>query len=223
MRTSWVFGFGCGLAMALAAQPAAAVSQLSTESFTPSISAAATNYTGDGFDACAAPSSAAMSAWTAGSSYRAIGVYIGGPTRLCAQPNLTASWLTTQAGRGWHFMPIYAGRQAHSLPVGSAALGKSQADSAVGAATSLGIPTGSLIYDDMETYATTYRARVLAYLSAWTAELHAKGYKSGVYSSSASGIAGLNSNYGSGSPDVVFFAHWNNERVITDSFITAGH
>src|SRR5882757_6110715 len=40
--------------------------------------AGATNYTGKGFDACAAPSSTAMSNWKASSPYSAVGVYIGG-------------------------------------------------------------------------------------------------------------------------------------------------
>src|SRR5262249_17840897 len=56
-------------------------------------------YTGLGFDACAAPSQAAMDAWL-GSPFRAIGVYIGGVHRACAQPNLTPGWVGTQVSKG---------------------------------------------------------------------------------------------------------------------------
>ena len=52
-----------------------------------------------------------MRAWRAHSRYRAIGIYIGGRDRACAQPNLTARWLRQQARAGWHFFPIYVGVQ----------------------------------------------------------------------------------------------------------------
>ena len=40
--------------------------------------ASSTDFTGKGFDACTAPSAAAMQAWLRSSPYRAVGVYIGG-------------------------------------------------------------------------------------------------------------------------------------------------
>src|SRR6266571_413881 len=49
--------------------------------------ASATSYTGQGFDACTAPSSAFMSTWKSASPYGAVGIYIGGADRACAQPN----------------------------------------------------------------------------------------------------------------------------------------
>lgn len=201
-----------------AAMPAAA-----PHAAAPAIAATDTNYTGDGFDACAAPSDAAMAAWTSGSSYRAIGVYFGGAHRACSQPNLTSSWLTTQKGRGWHFIPIYVGTQASSLGSTAASKGTSEASDAASAAGSLGIATGSVLYDDMEAYSSTYTSNVLAYLNAWTAELHALGYKSGVYSSAASGVTDLNNNYGAASPDVIYFAHWNNSKTTSDSYVSSGN
>jgi hypothetical protein len=190
---------------------------------TPAIAATDTNFTGDGFDACAAPSSAAMAAWTSATSYRGIGVYFGGAHRACSQPNLTSSWLTTQVGRGWHFIPIYVGTQASSLGSSAASKGSSEADDAANAAGTLGIPTGSVLYDDMEAYSSTYSSNVLAYLNAWTARLHARGYLSGVYSSAASGVTDLNSHYGASSPDVIYFAHWNNSKTTSDSYLSSGH
>ncbi|MEV5967156.1 glycoside hydrolase domain-containing protein [Kribbella sp. NPDC051952] len=191
---------------------------------TPSIAATDTNYTGLGFDACNAPSSALMAAWTASSTYRAIGIYFGGSHRACsAQPNLTPAWLTEQAGRGWHFLPIYVGTQASGLGTGAAAKGTAEADDAVLRAGALGMPAGSVLYNDMEAYSATYKTNVLSYLAAWTAELHAKGYKSGVYSSLLSGVRDLNGSYGSTSPDVIWFASYNNAHSTDSSYIDPTH
>src|SRR5215475_1240800 len=53
---------------------------------------AATRYAGPAFDTCTAPPLSTMQAWLA-SPYRAIGIYIGGTNRGCAQPQLTSSWV----------------------------------------------------------------------------------------------------------------------------------
>ena len=74
--------------------------------------AGATDFTGQGFDACTAPSAATMQTWLRLSPYRAVGIYIGGSDRACAQPSLTASWVSQQQAAGWHFIPIYVGPQA---------------------------------------------------------------------------------------------------------------
>jgi hypothetical protein len=202
---------------------ATAVPATAPKAATPAIAATDTNFTGDGFDACAAPSNAAMAAWTSATSYRAIGVYFGGAHRACSQPNLTSSWLTTQKGRGWHFIPIYVGTQASSLGSSAASKGSSEADGAANAAAALGIPAGSVLYNDMEAYSSSYTTNVLAYVNAWTARLHARGYLSGFYSSSASGVADQNAHYGSTSPDVMYFAHYNNTKTTSDSYISASH
>ena len=46
-------------------------------------------FTGYGFEACTAPSLAALKAWSA-SPYRAVGIYLGGTNRACADGNLSA-------------------------------------------------------------------------------------------------------------------------------------
>ncbi|MFJ2825987.1 DUF1906 domain-containing protein, partial [Streptomyces toxytricini] len=172
-------------------------------------SAALTNHTGKGFDACAAPDSATMSAWKAHSPYSAVGIYIGGRNRACAQTNLTASWVQQQAAAGWRFMPIYVGAQARQI-TSPAAEGRSAADDAVNQAAALGLGPGALLYYDMEAYESRYSGNVLGFLSAWTEQLHARGYNSGVYSSSSSGIADLAAHTDSHTmPDVVFSAYWN--------------
>jgi hypothetical protein len=55
-------------------------------------SASATRLTGYAFDACVAPTLETMQAWKIASPYQGVGIYIGGVSRSCAQPNLTASW-----------------------------------------------------------------------------------------------------------------------------------
>lgn len=182
--------------------------------------------TGLGFDTCAAPSATQMDAWGT-SPFSAIGIYIGGDERACDQSNLTGDWLTARAKAGWHFMPLYVGWQAAwdkltataSTP-GPGALGKESADDAVIQARSLGIGPGALLYYDMESYMTPAQsAAAMAFLSAWTAELHAHGYRSAVYSSAATGIADLVDHRGKiTEPDVVAIAHWNG---VADADLTA--
>ena len=181
-----------------------------------------TNYTGKGFDACTAPSSTTMSGWLTDSPYNAVGIYIGGADRACGQPNLTASWVQQQAAAGWHFMPLYVGLQASQIssPLGD---GTAAADDAADKAAALGLGPGSLLYYDMENYAPAYSRTVLLFLSAWTSELHARGYNSAVYSSASSGMADLAANVGSGyvMPDAVFSANWNGAANTADPYIPA--
>ncbi len=191
-------------------------------------------FTGLGFDACSAPSSRSMAAWSS-SPYRAIGVYIGGVNRACSQPNLTASWVSAETAAGWHLIPTYVGLQAPSSSCSSCAkLSASQA-SAQGAAAALdavaqagavAMGPGSPIYFDMEAYAPggSASAATLAFLEAWTEKLHSLGYLSGVYSSGASGIADLSGQLTSGYtlPDDVWVADWNGQASATDPYLPAG-
>jgi Domain of unknown function (DUF1906) len=186
-------------------------------------------YTGTGFDACSTPSSTQMSAWDA-SSYRAIGVYIGGANMACSQPNLSATWVTQEAIDGWHLIPIYVGLQAPSnscgcasmstTPATAAAQGTAAALDAVTDAQAIGLGAGNPLYLDMESYnrTTTNSSSVLAFISAWTTQLHASGYASGVYSSSDSGVEDLVAEYGTGyaEPDDIWIANWNNQQSTAD-------
>jgi hypothetical protein len=195
----------------------------------------ASEYTGLGFDACTTPSSRSMSAW-ASSPYRAIGVYIGGANRGCSQPNLTASWVAEQAAAGWQLIPTYVGLQAPtsscsscaklSSGSGSATLqGSDAATDAVNQARIAGIGEGSPIYFDMESYTRTVSASsaTMTFLEAWTTRLHALGYDSGVYSSSASGIADLAARLGGiyQLPDDLWIANWNGRASTVDSYVPA--
>ncbi|HET8815424.1 MAG TPA: DUF1906 domain-containing protein [Solirubrobacterales bacterium] len=190
-------------------------------------------FTGLGFDACAAPSSRAMSAWKS-SPYRAVGVYIGGLNRACSQPNLTASWVAAQTSAGWYLIPTYVGLQAPTSSCTSCAkLNASQATAqgaaaavdAVEDASAVAMGPGSPIYVDMESYTQTSSATAatLAFLEAWTKKLHALGYISGVYSSSASGIEDLASQIGTGYdlPDAIWIANWNGQQSTADPAVPA--
>ncbi|MFJ8886788.1 glycoside hydrolase domain-containing protein [Streptomyces sp. NPDC102402] len=181
------------------------------------------SYQGKGFDACTAPSQAAMNAWQASSPYSAVGVYISGSFRGCAQPNLTANWVSSQTSNGWRLFPIDVGRQApctnYSLkmstdPATARSQGVTAAAGAITAASNLGIPAGSAIYSDIEAYTSTAscKASVLSYLSGWTERLHSSGYLSGFYSSAASGIKDAAAEYDNGAytrVDHLFYAWWN--------------
>jgi Domain of unknown function (DUF1906) len=192
-------------------------------------------FIGTGFDACTAPSSEAMQAWLAKSPYRAVGTYIGGIHRACAQPNLTAAWVSEQTSAGWKLIPIYVGLQApcsgylHKIdPANAPAQGRAAAGDAVASASALGIGAGSAIYFDMEAYSTTLdaacRQAVLTFLSNWSTRLHELGYLSGVYSSADSWIKDLVGVYDSTAfvrPDHVWFARWNGVATVSDPVIPA--
>ena len=196
------------------AEPAAAAAD---------VPASATSYTGEGFDACAAPSATYMSAWQSKSPYGAVGIYIGGSERACAQPNLTAAWVTQQAAAGWRFMPIYVGPQAEFDQITSpASQAVAAAEDAVTQAAALGFGPGTPIYYDMESYPAAQEDNALAFMSAWTTQLHAEGYKSGIYSSSSSGVSDLVANFTKDAmPDVIWDALWNGEANTTDPAIPA--
>ncbi|MGN6663641.1 MAG: DUF1906 domain-containing protein [Solirubrobacterales bacterium] len=191
-------------------------------------------FTGLGFDACSAPSAKAMTAWKS-SPYRAVGVYIGGVNRACSQPNLTPEWVAEQTEAGWHLIPTYVGPQAPTSSCSSCAkLSASQATAqgsaaavdAVEQASAVAMGPGSPIYFDMEAYSRTSSASAatLAFLEAWTKKLHALGYVSGVYSSSASGIADLAGQVGTGYtlPDDIWIANWNGVQSTSDPVVPAG-
>lgn len=189
---------------------------------------AAATYSGLGFDTCAAPPTDAMKVWADASPYGAVGIYIGGIDRACPDGNLTPSWIQTVARQGWKFFPIYVGLQAPCWKDpggGHPALitrgrrwtqGEEAANDAADRAAYFGIAPGSPIYFDMEYYPrddTGCTQDVQAFLSAWTNQLHARGFVSGIYSSSKGAIADMALVYDSGAAyraDVAWYAHWDN-------------
>ena len=190
-------------------------------------------YTGPGFDACSTPSTTTMSDWGA-SPYRAVGFYIGGANEACAQPNLSSSWVAQESAAGWTLLPIYVGLQAPSNGCGCAAIDPSQpgpdgtaaADDAINQAEAVGIGPGNPIYDDMESYSRTSSntSAVLAFLGAWTTELHAHGYLSGIYGGASSGVTDLVNQVGTGypEPDQIWIAEWNGQATTSSGYVPSG-
>jgi hypothetical protein len=223
--------------------PARAAQQLATNPVTPG------TYTGLGFDQCLAPEQYKMDAWLKASPFRAVGIYISGASRGCRnQPNLTSTWVATQLAKGWRLLPITLGPQANCNPrfprygddpVISGRLNKqgqyakafrqgvAEASTTVGAAQALGIVPGSTLWYDLEGYDVTNtgcRESSLWFLSAWTQQLHALGYVSGVYSSAGSGIKSLDDarvqRPGSFTlPDQIWIARWDNQANTSTSYI----
>ncbi len=189
-------------------------------------------FRGYGFDACQAPSDRVMNAWYASSSYRAIGVYIGGGDLGCPdQPNLNPTWVSRHTAKGWHIFPLYVGRQApcgnepyRMTAGGAAAQARADADDAARQAAGYGMANGSVIINDMEYYprGSSCSGTVLTYLSAWTRQLHLRHYRSGVYSSRAAAIDDLITARPSGRyamPGTINFAQWDNHATVRDPHI----
>ncbi len=226
-----------------AGDPGPPARQLATNPVTPG------NYTGLGFDQCLAPEQWKMDAWLEASPFRAVGIYISGASRGCRdQPNLTPTWVSTQLVNGWRLLPITLGPQANcnprfprygNDPVISGKLnqagtyqkafrqGTDEASTAVAAAQALGIVPGSTLWYDLEGYDvnnSTCRESSLWFLSAWTQQLHALGYVSGVYSSAGSGIKSLDDarvlRAGTFAlPDQIWIARWDNEANTSTTYI----
>lgn len=187
-------------------------------------------FTGEGFDACTAPTQKSMDTWRADSPFGAVGIYIGGRARACAQPQLTADWVRRQADAGWHLMPIWVGPQPWNSsstglstdPSEADEQGRSAADGAAAAAASLGLPPGTVLYNDLENYTDreTWDAPVVAYLTAWTVRLHELGYRSAAYVSASSGAKTLSAHHHQAPeamPDVLWVARWNGAASVGDA------
>ncbi len=191
------------------------------------------SFTGYAFDACNAPTEATLQSWLA-SPYRALGIYIGGVNRACANVQLSADWVAGVESIGWNLIPLYVGRQAPCVgkagavkisATSASAQGTAAADDAVSHAGSLGLPAGSPIYLDMEAYALSNAActqTVQTFVSSWVTELHTLGYVAGVYGSASSMIRDLQPLAATvASPDDVWIADWNGvESVFGDPYLS---
>ena len=182
-------------------------------------------FRGQAFDTCAAPSLGTLQAWKHSSPYGALGVYIGGRNRACAQSQLSAGWTRSANATGWGLLPLYvglqapcitSGRSARMSPGSAATQGGAEGRDAVNHARALDISPGSPIYLDMETYdrdSDSCTEAVFRYVAAWTHAVHSAGYLSGFYSSADSGIADLAwaapRRRVAELPDVVWYARWD--------------
>jgi hypothetical protein len=186
-------------------------------------------YEGLGFDTCTAPSVSQMTAWLS-SPYRAVGIYIGGINRTCAQTKLSAAWVSQVENLGWRLAPVYKGLQSPTVdnpsqrtidPAGAAVQGRDAARDAMAQAQALGLGPGTPLYYDMESYGPGASTTVLTFLGAWTVELHAQGYLSGLYGNSNSAMADESTAWGtSGQVDEIWFARWSGiPNTFNDAYI----
>jgi hypothetical protein len=218
VRGRWI-GSGAAVAAALALVLASAGGGAARSGET-SVGRAST-FTGYAFDACNAPKIESLVAWLE-SPYRALGIYIGGANRACANTQLSAQWAASAVATGWSLIPIYVGLQAPCVtgrglakiaPTIAASQGTAAADDAAGDAAILGLGAGNPIYLDMEGYSINdpfCSQAVQAFVSSWVDELHALGYLAGVYGSAASTIRDLQALAATGSaPDMIWIADWN--------------
>jgi probable HAF family extracellular repeat protein len=160
-----------------------------------------------GFDECQATTDSNMQTWWTYSPYFDTGIYIGGKSRSCPQPNLTSNWVNKVTTQGWGLLPLWAGPQAPCAckpktgtypnctlfpntfsadPTTANSDGIAEANSAESYASTLGL-AGSIVYYDMENYNSTIcGAAVNAFLSGWDNQLSTDGFASaGVYGSPA--------------------------------------
>jgi hypothetical protein len=183
-----------------------------------------------GFDTCTAPSLAIMRAWRA--KYAVANIYIGGQEMACDYGNLSASWVTAVEAMGWSLIPTFVGLQApcnnysaEINPRQAAAQGRAAATLAITDAKQFALGAGSPIYFDMEGYDHTNagcKTAVLTFLDAWTRQLNAGGYVSGVYSSADSAAIDLQSTttiagHALAEPQDMWFALWDNALNLTGS------
>jgi hypothetical protein len=152
---------------------------------------------GEGFDACAAPSSGTMQRWWTNTPWSFVGIYIGGVERGCSQANLTAKWLNTTYAQGWRYELLWVGPQApcttfvHRMSSNAGTAyreGKAEAVAAYKALTALGFgkAIGTPVTYDMEGYPDNQRCRaaVKAFMQGWVDQLSvAPAQVAGVYGS----------------------------------------
>jgi hypothetical protein len=196
-------------------------------------SSKASAFDGYAFDTCNAPSTSDLAAWIA-SPYRALGIYIGGVNRACANSQLSPTWTASAISSGWGLIPLYVGLQAPCVGQGGLAKitpnvassqGTAAADDAVTDSTALALPAGSPIYFDMEGYALNNPSctqAVQAFVTGWVNELHALGYLAGIYGSAASTIRDMQALATTGSsPDDVWIGDWNGDQsVFGDPYVS---
>ncbi|WP_369183638.1 DUF1906 domain-containing protein [Streptomyces sp. Y1] len=184
-------------------------------------------WSGPAFDACSAPALDTLRAWRGASPYGALGIYVSGGQRGCAQPRLTADWVRQARAMGWRFLPVHVGLQAPCAdpthkpkridPANAARQGREEADEAAHALRSLGFGRGAPVYLDIESYPMRDPAcgqAVVEFTLGWTEALHAAGYRSGFYSSLDSGVADLAAAARAGSsplPDALWYARWDDQ------------
>jgi len=149
-----------------------------------------------GFDRHTSPIKTDMDTiWSTG-VVQFVGTYIGGENYSGTPQD--GSWMQYVSTKGWGIIPIWVGPQVYGTscpgggctffstdPATAGGQGKAEADKAIASARNRGLDRSQIIYDieAADGYTTgTYAAATKAFTDAWTAELHANGFSSGIYS-----------------------------------------
>lgn len=194
---------------------------------------------GKGFDACTAPSTSSMNAWWSGTPWTWVGVYIGGSSRACSQPNLTSSWLNTNFNTGWRFEFLWVGPQAPCTTFAnrissstSTAFnqGVDNAKSAFNALVSLGVGNnaqGTPVIYDMEAFDTSNSAclaAVKSFVNGWVQQIHvAPAQVAGYYGSSCGSAVDAMASIAH-VPDYINGADWDgNPSTSALSCVSSSH
>jgi hypothetical protein len=180
-----------------------------------------------GFDKCTAASVASLQAWWHESPYRDVNIYIGGISRGCSQPLLTAGWVRDVFAQGWTLIPTWVGYQAPCTSCTSCrnrfsldtieadAEGAREADRASEAAAGLGLAGQTVVYLDIEAYASNDRAcrdAVSAFVNGWGRRMRERGNVAGVYGSATNASqdwTGITHR-----PDAVWIGKWDQRDTV---------
>jgi len=186
-----------------------------------------------GLDSCTAPTTSQMTAFWRYTPYWFWAIYIGGATRLCAQPNLSSSWVQAVTTEGWRLLPTWAGPQA-PCNCGSISWstqtaysqGRNEAMSAYEAILGLGMSSDAPIADDVEAFNTSNGSCVSAvqsYVLGWRDQLAVPpAQTSGIYGSSCA--SDLNAYRYPRYPDFIWGAYWDgNSNVYDMACVSSGN
>lgn len=214
------------LALVLSIQPLLALVPTATAGAFPGGSVVGE---GHAFDRCQDPSESQMTAFWTKTPYWWAGIYIGGSSMGCAQPNLSAQWLNDVAAQGWQLEFIWVGPQPpcsgytnRFSPDPSVAYqqGRNEASSAWQTMTGpLQIANGAqgtaLVYD-LETSPSACQSATNSFVQGWVDQLHyppaqVAGVYGSVCGSSMQSYAGL-----SPPPDFVWGAYYDGNPSTAD-------
>ena len=180
-----------------------------------------------GFDKCTAASVSSLQTWWNESPYRDVNAYIGGISRGCSQPLLNAEWVRDVFAQGWRVIPTWVGYQApctsctscrNRVPLDTAeaeAEGVREADRASDVAQGLGLGPQTIVYFDMEAYASTDRPcrdAVGAFVNGWSRRMRERGHLAGVYGSATNASqdwTGIQHR-----PDAVWIGKWDLRETV---------
>ncbi len=187
---------------------------------------------GQGFDKCEVATLDQLREWWWNSPYSSVNLYIGGSLRACSNRALSADYVRSIYNTGWSFIPTWVGPQAPctsfrsviSYDVAAAqSQGWAEAYAAADTLARLGLTdeagAGSIVYYDMEAYATsngTCNSAVRSFVAGWTQGLHARGHQAGVYALGPT--LGLFASLPE-PPDVVWAAHWVYDSYSPDATV----